>query len=506
MSKKILSSLILLGFFSAIMTVQAAPKKGKAAPKAPAAAAKADADAAKADTKAEPTTAAKHPHLSDELMESLKNKKYLNDHDFAKKKEGGFFTGLPLVNSDPNTGVGYGARVFYFYNGEKDDPIFRRTPYRTQLYAQFFQTTNGYQYHEINLDAPYIGNSLYRLRTAFVFEKNTWANFYGTGSRSMNALGTDFTGGTKTYDKYADYNNELRKVDASGLTNSAYNHYSYERPALVAMIERDLFGGIVRPQFGMQVSKYNINDLMNREVQADKTTLANGTVTADKGINNQTLLTQYNQAGLINGYNGGFNNVVRVGFAIDTRDFEPDPNKGQLFEAIAEVSNRAYGSEFNYARYTVAEKFFFSPFEKFVDLVFAGRAAYTQSVGDVPFYTMNQFSSTERTYQSALGGLRSLRGYKENRFVANNIALANLELRWTMFDFTVLGQHFAPILVPFFDIGSAFDQPKDISTSAWRYAYGAGLRIAWNQATIIMVDYAMSKEDSNMFINFSHIF
>jgi len=503
MSRKILSSLILLGFFTATITVQAAPRKGKAAPKAPAPAKVEPATAAPA---AAETLDAKKHGLSEELVESLNRKRMLNDKDFEKKKTGGFFTGLPLINSDPNTGLGYGARVFYFYNGQKDDPLFRRTPYRTQLYAQFFQTTLGYQYHEINLDAPYIGNSLYRLRTALVFEKNTWANYYGSGSRSMNALGHDFSGGAKTYDKYVDYNNELRKVDGNKFTNSAYNHYSYERPALVAMIERDLFGGIVRPQFGVQVSKYNINDLMNREVQADKTTLADGTVTADKGINNQTLLTQYNQAGLINGYNGGFHNVLRAGFAIDTRDYEPNPNKGQMFEAIVDVSNKGYGSEFNFARYTVAEKFFISPFEKLVDLVIAGRAAYTQAVGDVPFYTLNQFSSTERTYQSALGGLRSLRGYKENRFVANNIAVANLELRWTMFDFTVLGQHFAPMLIPFFDIGSAFDQPKDISTSTWRYAYGAGLRIAWNQATIIMVDYAMSKEDTNMFINFSHIF
>ena len=299
----------------------------------------------------------------------------------------------------------------------------------------------------------------------------------------MNALGSDFGTG-QTYEKYADFNNELRKV-SGGQTNAAFNHYSYERPALVAMLERDMFGGIVRPPIGVQISKYNINDLMNRKVQAE----------GGEATNNSTLLTAYNQAGLINGYNGGFHNVLRAGFAIDTRDYEPNPNKGQMFEAIVDVSNKGYGSEFNFARYTVAEKFFISPFEKLVDLVIAGRAAYTQAVGDVPFYTLNQFSSTERTYQSALGGLRSLRGYKENRFVANNIAVANLELRWTMFDFTVLGQHFAPMLIPFFDIGSAFDQPKDISKSAWRYAYGAGLRIAWNQATIIMVDYAMSKED-----------
>lgn len=502
---------ILFFLTLAIVTGQAfAQRKGKKAPAkaAPAAAPAPAVPAVAAPASAEQAEkeAAKKYGVSEELLEAIKRKRMLNDKDFEKKKEGGFFTGLPLINSDPNTGVGYGARVFYFYNGEKDNPLFRRTPYRSQLYAQFFQTTNGYQYHEINLDSPYIGNSLFRLRTAFVFEKNTWAHFYGNNSRSMNALGSDFGGGAKTYDKYADFNTELRKVDANNFTNSAFNRYSYERPALVAFLERDLFGGIVRPQIGMQVSKYNINDLMNREVQADKTTLASGVVTADKGINNPTLLTLYNQAGLINGYNGGFNNVARAGIAIDTRDYEPNPNKGQMFEAIVDVSNRAYGSEFNFARYTVSEKFFFSPFEKIVDLVVAGRAAYTQVVGDAPFYVMDQFSSTERTYQNGLGGLRSLRGYKAARFVASNMALANLELRWTMFDFTVFGQHFAPMLIPFFDIGSAFDQPKDISTSVWRYAYGAGLRLAWNQATIIMVDYAMSKEDSNMFINFSHIF
>ena len=429
--------------------------------------------------------------VSEELLEAIRRKRKLNDKDFEKKKEGGFFTGLPLINSDPNTGVGYGARVFYFYNGEKDNPLFRRTPYRSQLYAQFFQTTLGYQYHELNWDAPYIGNSLFRIRSAVVFEKNTWANFFGSNASSMNGLAF----GGRDFEKYSDFNDELRKT-SGGTTNAAFNHYSYERPAFTAMLERDVFGGIVRPQLGIQVSKYTIRDLAGTSVKA-----ADGDATS-----NATLLTQYQNAGLLTGYGGGWNNTVRFGIAIDTRDYEPDPNKGQMFEAIAEVSNKAVGSEFNFARYTVSEKFFFSPFEKLVDLVFAGRVAYTQAVGDVPFYVKDQFSSTERVYQGALGGLRSLRGYKASRFVANNIALANLELRWTMFDFTVFGQNFAPMLVPFFDIGSAFDQPKDVSTSVWKYAYGAGLRIAWNQATIIMVDYAMSKEDTNMFINFSHIF
>ena len=52
------------------------------------------------------------------------------------KKDDGYFTGLPLINSDPDTGVGFGARVLWFDNGSRDDVIFEATPYRHRLYAQ----------------------------------------------------------------------------------------------------------------------------------------------------------------------------------------------------------------------------------------------------------------------------------------------------------------------------------------------------------------------------------
>jgi hypothetical protein len=496
----ILSLLALILAMPLAAQKKAAAKKAAKAP-APAVAAPAQpatAAPAKAEEPAIDAAAVKKYGVSEELVESLKRKRVLNDKDFEKKKEGGFVTGLPLLNSDPNTGFGYGARLYYFYNGEKQDPLFRRTPYRHQVYAQFFQTTFGYQYHELNWDSPYILNSLFRVRSAIVFEKNIWANYFGTGARTMGAVSDGYfasIGQPGMYEKYSDYNNDLRKV-TNGTTNSGFNRYSFERPAAVAFFERDFFGGIVRPQFGVHIGKYNIRDLEGSKVQAD----------GGEAVSNKTLLGLENQAGLVRGYDGGWHNLARVGLTIDTRDFEPDPNKGQMFEAIVETSNKGFGSQFNFTRYTVSQRVFYSPFEKLVDLVIAGRAVYTQAVGDVPFYSLDQFSSTERIYQGALGGLRSLRGYKASRFMATNMALANLELRWTMFDFTVAGQRFAPIFVPFFDIGSAFDQPKDISTSIWRYSYGAGLRIAWNQATIIMVDYAMSKEDSNLFINFNHIF
>jgi len=486
------------------LAIDAQARRAKANPK------KAAAAAAKDDTTTEDEAQAKAEHkedvakltkhyISEELMDSIKNKRYLSDSDFARKQGGINITGLPLINSDPTTGIGYGARAYLFNNGEKDDPLFRRTPYRQRVYAQFFQTTNGYQYHELNFDAPYIGNTLYRLRADLIFEQNTWANFFGAGSRSMNALGQGLTqnAAAGTFNNYGDFYSAINSKDGSGHTDAAFSKYSFTHPVGVATLERDFFGGIVRPQFGLMVSKYSINDLAGSQVK-----LSDGSY----GTSNNTLLTQYCQAGQAVGCGGGWNNTMRFGIAIDIRDFEPDPNKGMLFEAIAEVSNQALGSAYNYARYTLSEKFYYSPFPKLTDLVIAGRAAYTQSAGDVPFYVMNQISSTESTYLSALGGLRSLRGYKDSRFMANNMALGNLELRWTPFDFNWLGQNFAPILVPFFDIGSPFDTPADIRNSQWFYSYGLGLRIAWNMATIIMIDYAKSKEDSNLYINFNHIF
>ena len=52
------------------------------------------------------------------LPDFMRNKRRMTAADLADKHEGGYFTGLPLVNSDPDTGFGFGARVLYFDNGD----------------------------------------------------------------------------------------------------------------------------------------------------------------------------------------------------------------------------------------------------------------------------------------------------------------------------------------------------------------------------------------------------
>ena len=93
-----------------------------------------------------------------------------------------------------------------------------------------------------------------------------------------------------------------------------------------------------------------------------------------------------------------------------------------------------------------------SPFAPWVDLVLAGRLAYQVQTEGTPFFSMNILPFTE-DFRLGLGGVRTLRGYKQDRFVGPVMIVTNLELRWTMFHVDVLDQDFGFILVPFVDLG-----------------------------------------------------
>ena len=93
---------------------------------------------------------------ADDIIKELYAKPTLTKEQIADKNEGTYLTGLPLVNYDADKGFGYGLRVYWYDNGNKDDDLFEMTPYNHQVYAQFFQTTNGWSYHVLHYDAPYI--------------------------------------------------------------------------------------------------------------------------------------------------------------------------------------------------------------------------------------------------------------------------------------------------------------------------------------------------------------
>ncbi len=415
-----------------------------------------------------------------DIIDELYAKPTLTAEQIADKREGTYFTGLPLVNYDADKGFGYGARVYWYDNGSKKSDLFTLTPYKQQLYAQLFQTTNGWSYHVLHYDAPYIGQSLFRLTGEIVYEKNTQANYFGTTATSMNDL-TDTLG-----QSYTTAQEQQDALDNQG--SRYYNRYLLVKPKVEVNLARDFFGGLVRLSLGVNLAHAKVTDYNNTTVS---------------GTYNQESKLADDKAS-VTGYEGGWDNGLKLAAVYDSRDFAPNPKNGSIHDFTVGLYGKFIGSDFQHQRYTFSTRNFFTPESaKFFTLALQG--IYSVQSGDTPFFDQNILGFAD-DYKTGLGGYRTLRGYQQDRFVADVKALFNVETRFNFYKTHTLGQTFDFMVVPFVDAGKVFDNVKDTDLKDYRYTYGAGMRIAWNQATIIMIDYGLSVEDSGLYINFGHIF
>jgi len=425
------------------------------------------------------------------------SKQPLSPDDYARKNEGGYFTGLPLFNFDPNTGFGFGARAYYYYNGARSDTLFAYTPYLHRVFLQAFASTRGLQFHWLDYDAPAVAGSPYRIRAQAIYARNTDQHFFGTDSAAMQPL--TFTDAGRTFEHFSDYNDALRAVRPDGTTLSRYDHYDVIRPIGLVSIERTFFDGVLRPLFGFGFSHATIDDYTGERVTAID---ADGDeVEATMG---ETRLSEQCELGLV-GCDGGWDNGVRLGLSFDTRDFEPDPNSGVFADMALDLSTSVLGSEYDYARFLSSARVFISPVPDITDLVLAMRGTFQVQSQGTPFFSLPFLPYTE-DFRTGLGGHRTLRGFQQDRFVGHVMSLVNVEARWSFYRFAVLRQKFALMLVPFVDTGRVFDAVKDFNFKGWRHGQGAGFRASWNLATVLSVDYGFSSEDSGLYINFNHQF
>jgi outer membrane protein assembly factor BamA len=418
--------------------------------------------------------------------------------DLAKKNDGGYFTGLPLVAFSTDLGFGGGARLYYYWDGHRDDPRFADTPYLLRVFLQAFASTRGLQFHWLDIDAPKLSGTPYRFRSQLIYERNINQNYFGLGSRGLAPL--MFPGSGKTYGSYSDYVDDQQKIDTGGNAWSKYDQYDFERPFLIASIERNLLEDRVRVMAGFGVAYNKIRDYTGKQVDAVDSTGKD--TMAPEG---ETRLHAECAAGLVVGCAGGRENYLRLGISYDTRDFEPDPNSGVFLDASVDAGTFLLGSEYDYVRAMAAARGYWSPVPESADLVLAGRAVFEVQTSGTPFFSMDTFNFTDDP-RAGLGGHRTLRGYRQDRFVGPVYTLGNLEARWTWGHGRIWGQKLAFILVPFFDLGRPYDKLSDLTWRDWRASYGGAFRVSWNLATVITVDYGRSSEDAGFYINFNHIF
>lgn len=459
----------------------------------------------------------------------MDSSKQLCKKDIEDKKDGWYLTGLPLINSDPNEGIGYGARAYLYNNGPKTDPLFYYTPYRTRLFAQYFNTNKNAQYHQISLDMPFLKDTEWRLRADAFLTITPTTLYFGIGESSMNSLTylernqpnerqvrnasfidqetnlSYYRPGTSSDPFYVAGKtiSGIPQTPGYVVTDRMYNRYTIETPMATLSAERSIVGGTFRLVSGFKFSNNIIRTYDGRMVRGLDPNF--NQLTADVP-NGKTRLTEDHEGKKILGYQGGIVNAVRLGLVYDTRDFEPDPNSGIFAELTYEKHDKVFGSYFQFQKYFAQTKFFWSPFPKLVDkLVVANRFGLGVTEGAAPFFEYRNLWGTEGLV-GGLGGLRTLRGFKQDRFVGRTMGWGNSEIRWKFAEAKFGSEFFAFNLVPFFDYGRVWDDEHKINLKNYFYSQGLGLRIAWNQATIIMIDYARSREDEQLFVNFSHVF
>lgn len=493
-----------------------------------------------------------------DLPFEISEKKRLSVKDAQNKKEGWFMTGVGGPFSDPNSGAGFGGRVFLFNNGKKEDPFFEYTPYRHRVFLNLSNTTKSAQYHQLDWDAPFIFDSKWRARANLIYDRNPNNLFFGIGEDSMKGLTyrdrTDpsqpqiYNGRFQEREDALSYRrpaglNEVLYVDNptlnSALTNAAplpnmrnqyvtdkkYNRYELIIPQINASLENSFFGGVVRAVVGTRLSN-NIVKTYDGTLQRASdpfwkdTPLSIANIADIPTVQGKTKVTEDTERGKIVGKDGGYVNLARFGLVYDTRDFEPDPSKGVFAEVTHERSTKAIGSHYEFNRTYGSFRVFYSPFPKiFNKLVFAGRVSFVHSAGTLPFFEYRNMWSTEGGL-SGLGGRTTLRGYMQDRFVGPNMGFGNLELRYRFLELPGFTFNIAPL----FDFGRVWDTLGSITsktvTEGYKYSYGLGLRIIWNQSTVIYAEWARSRETlvdpnnlnggpfhgSNFYFNFGHIF
>jgi len=409
-------------------------------------------------------------------------KKPLPDILLKYKEEGFYFTPFPIIGWDPDTQFNIGAAAGFFQNGKKDSPFFRITPYRWTLSTQALVSSGGV-FQVLNyFDMPYVMGTPWRVRAEIDVFRNPYKNYFGIGEQGQQLI---FPGTGQVYGSYNDYQEAL-KQQSGGATNERYDQYGYSHVLFRGQAEYDLVGGYLRPLFGIQIARVWIDDYTGDTVSG--------------AVQNQTHLNADCAAGRAKECNGGWDNMIKLGISFDTRDFEPNPKKGIFWELTTELSPTFLGSASNYGRLSTDIRAYGSIIDwKSQLVVLAGRFYYGWQFGDVPFYAMNVLSFTDRNW-TGLGGFRSIRGYRLDRFVGPVQMLANMELRWSFYDFTIWKQNIRLGLKPFLDVGRTFDSNSDITFAGWHPGGGMGLMLAWNLSTVINFDMAYSSEGSAFYM------
>ncbi len=443
--------------------------------------------------------------IKKDSLSFIKSKR-MSDADLAKKKEGTFITGIPDLSSDPVTGFGVGVRSNIYWNGKRDNPLFAYTPYLMKLTANVAYYTSNAKELVLKLDVPYYKGTRWRFKIDFKAQQNPANLYFGLTENTLGKLHLPSDPNT-TFDTYKAFDRARKTLRAGEVGESPFvtdalsNRFRETEYMLNLKADYALGNGKWRLMAGYEIQHLSYKTFEGMEADAIDPT------TGDKikAPNGFSLLQRDFDNGLISGLNGGWVSIIQNALIYDTRDFEPDPTKGAYFEIANEYSGKYIGSQFDFNKLFIQGRYYQKlPFGS--RTVLAGRLGVGHIFGNnAPFFEFQDQWSPDGSI-NALGGKQSLRGFRANRFLARSLAFANVELRYRIAETKWGKQRLAFGVAPFFDMGTVRNDWRDLSFRDIKYSYGGGLRIAWNQSTVLFFDYGMSKEDRLFFFGIGQAF
>jgi outer membrane protein assembly factor BamA len=384
-----------------------------------------------------------------------------------KTKKGFSFGAVPAIAYDSDLGFRYGALAnFYDYGDGTIYPF-----YKHSLYVEWSHTTKGSDLKQIRYDSEYLIPGI-RFMAEARYETEQAMDFYG------------FNGFETMYNPALAVNTDS--------TNRFYYRMDRTLLRLKATFQGKIIGRKLRwyagaMHYNLGLGSVDIAKLNKGKSDDNLIPEAPGLYDKFKELN----VIPADQA------NGGGTTFLAAGIIADTRDNEPNPNKGLWSEAMILSAPGFLWNKNPYTTLVLSHRQYFTLLPE--RLTFAYRLNYQTTIaGQMPWYMLN-FTYSTFDNREGLGGSKTLRGVLRNRIVGEGYMMGNFEFRWKFAKFQFIKQNWYLALSPFMDV-ARITKPYNVEIPAGFYgqadgfhvSYGAGLHIALNQNFIVAVDYGFA--------------
>ena len=386
------------------------------------------------------------------------------------------FGAIPAISYDSDLGYQYGAAInLYQYNKKSD-----YSKYNHSLYLEWSRFSKGSGINRITYDSDKLLKHV-RSTLDITYMTDQMMDFYG------------FNGYQSEYK--SDYEQINRQF------------YKYDRKLF--RIKADFQGKFNDNGFGW-IGGYLFYNIKTDTVNINKLNL--------KPVQGGNLYQRYLENNLISSEeaNGGVIHYLKLGLKYDTRNRLANPTNGVWTEAILQTAIAGSGN-FSHSKLAIVHRQYFNLLN---ELNFAYRVYYhaTFSKSDIPFYAQPLLVSSylsASTFQG-IGGQTTVRGVMRNRVVGNDIAFANLELRYKLLKFSAFKQQFYIGTNVFFDSGIIL-KPISVSNQLsiqekeslllgnfekgkLHNSAGIGIKIGWNENFVVSADVgkAFNSQDGSL--------